>query len=182
MTRRIIRRLLNRFRRDRRGVTAIETAFVAGPFLWLLFATLETGIMLLAEYAVENGTQDAARMIRTGQVQSQGITQAQFKQLVCNNIVTAMLDCQNRLHVDVRRFQTFASVNLPPPLMEGALTTAVTTNAQYTPGGPLEVVVVRTFYDWKLFTPGISKLANLGEDRRLLTATAAFRNEPYAVN
>ncbi len=182
MTRCTAGRLLGRFRRDRRGVAAIETAFVAAPFLWLLFATLETGIMLLAEHAVENGTQDAARMIRTGQVQSQGITQAQFKQLVCGGIVTAMLDCQNRLHVDVRRFQTFAAVSLPQPLVEGTLSPAVSTNAQFTPGGPLEVVVVRVFYDWKLFTPGITQLANLGEDRRLLTATAAFRNEPYAVN
>jgi Flp pilus assembly protein TadG len=157
-------------------------AFVAAPFLWLLFATLETGLMLLAENAVDNGTQDAARMIRTGQVQAQNITQAQFKQLVCSGISTAMLDCQNRLHVDVRRFPSFAAIALPASLAEGELSQAVTTNASYSPGGPLEVVVVRAYYDWKLFTPGITNLANLGSDRRLLTSTAAFRNEPFAVN
>jgi hypothetical protein len=41
------------------------------------------------------------------------------------------------------------------------------------------VVVVRVFYDWKLFTPGITLLANLAKDRRVLTAATAFRNEPF---
>lgn len=176
-----IRRLLRRFRHDRRGAAAIETALVTGPFLWLLLATAETGVMLTAEYLVENGAQKAARMIRTGQVQSQGVTQAQFKQFVCAGVATAVLDCPNRLHVDVRRFQSFAAVNLPQPLANDALAESVTTGAEFSPGGPREVVVVRAFYDWRLSTPGISKLANLGNDRRLLTATAIFRNEPYAV-
>jgi hypothetical protein len=82
--------------------------------------------------------------------------------------------------VDVRRFTTFAAVSLPPAVVNGQLDAQATTNSAFTPGAPLDVVVVRTFYDWKLFTPGISKLANVGSDRRILTASAAFRNEPYS--
>jgi len=39
--------------------------------------------------------------------------------------------------------------------------------------------VVRAYYEWKLFVPGLSELANLSGGRRTLTSSAAFRNEPY---
>ena len=47
-------------------------------------------------------------------------------------------------------------------------------------GGPMEVVVVRAYYDWKLIMPGISQLSNIAGGRRLLSAGAVFRNEPYS--
>jgi hypothetical protein len=49
-------------------------------------------------------------------------------------------------------------------------------------GGPEDVVVVRAYYDWKLFVPGIpglSGMATLQNGRRLLSSSFAFRNEPY---
>ena len=79
----------------------------------------------------------------------------------------------------VRSFDTFAAITIPPAIAAGELSPAVTTGAQWKPGCPTKVVVVRTYYTWKLFTPGISKLANLSGGRRLLTSGAAFRNEPF---
>ena len=55
----------------------------------------------------------------------------------------------------------------------------MTSAAKFQPGVALDVVVVRTYYEWKLFVPGLSQLANLSGGRRSLTAGAAFRNEPY---
>ncbi|MFO1090226.1 MAG: TadE/TadG family type IV pilus assembly protein [Hyphomicrobiales bacterium] len=170
-----------RFRRADSGVAAIEFAMVGLPFLWLLCATFETGLVLIAEYTIENGTQQAGRMIRTGQVQTQGLTQAKFKDIVCSGLATTMLDCKNNLYVDVRSFPSFSAVSLPPPVVNGQLSPAATTNSSYQPGTPLQVVVVRTYYNWKLFTPGISKLANLGSTSRLLASSTSFRNEPYAI-
>ncbi len=70
--------------------------------------------------------------------------------------------------------------SIRPPFRNGdQLSPEVTTQAQFQPGNPLEVVVVRVFYDWRLFTPGITLLANLAKDRRVLTAATAFRNEPF---
>ena len=56
---------------------------------------------------------------------------------------------------------------------------AVSKDASWDTGDALEVVVVRTYYVWKLFTPGISQLSNMDGDSRLLTAGAVFRNEPF---
>jgi Flp pilus assembly protein TadG len=170
--------LLKRFRKSQGGMTAIEFAFVGGPFLYLLGVIFETGLMLFSEYIVENGVADASRMIRTGQVQAQGMTAADFKNVVCGRLAT-FLDCANNLHIDVRRFNTFADISLPAPIKDGELTKDVTKDASFQPGDPMQVVVVRAYYEWKLFLPGLSQLSNLSGGRRLLTAGAAFRNEPF---
>ena len=176
------RRILARFRKSQDGVAGVEFALVAAPFLFLLMGIFETGLMLFSEHVIENGVAEAARQIRTGQAQSgsPAMTQTQFKALVCGNLA-AFLDCTNRLFVDVRSFTSFAAVAIPSAVDgNGELTTSITQNASYSPGTAMQVVVVRVYYDWKLFTPGISLLSNLANGRRLLTAGAAFRNEPFS--
>lgn len=171
-----------RLKRREDGTTAVEFAFVAAPFLYLLLAIFETGLMLFAEYIVEHGTAQAGRMIRTGQVQNGNISKAEFKTLVCGRMAS-FLNCNANLHVDVRKYTNFSSVSQSAPVGDdGELTADVTTGAQWQPGEPNEVVVVRTYYDWQLFTPGISRLANLAGGRRVLIGTAVFRNEPYKID
>jgi Flp pilus assembly protein TadG len=172
------RGLFRLFRKSEKGVTAIEFALVGGPFLYLLCVIFEAGLMLFSEYVVENGVAQAARMIRTGEAQITGMNAAQFKTQVCGNLA-AYLDCTNKLHIDVRKFPAFSSIVLPSPTSGGNLSTDVTTNSQFQIGCPMDVVVVRAYYEWNLFFPGISQLANLSGNRRLLSSGAAFRNEPY---
>lgn len=174
------RLLLRRYSRCQRGVTAIEFAMVAPPFFALMLAIFEVGIMLFSEYVIENGVGNAARMIRTGEVQTQPMNATEFKALVCGNLAD-YLDCATRLHVDVRAFADFDAVVLPAPLTaEGELSPDVTSD-MFDPGDPYEVVVVRVYYAWSLFAPGITLMSNMADSQRLLAAGAAFRNEPYAV-
>lgn len=170
--------LIRHFIKNRDGVTAIEFALVGAPFLYLLCVIFETGLMLFSEYIIENGVSQASRMIRTGQVQINGITSSQFKDKICGKLA-AFLDCKNKLHVDVRKFSDFSSIALPSAYNGKELSADVTTAAKFQPGVALDVVVVRVYYEWKLFVPGLSHLANLSGGRRSLTAGAAFRNEPY---
>src|SRR6202042_2973107 len=92
------RNLLRRFRRNRRGSAALQFALVAPVFFALLFAIIETAIMFFASQVLETITQESARQVLTGQVQTAGLTQAQFKsQIVCpaGSIVNVLFDCQN---------------------------------------------------------------------------------------
>lgn len=175
------RGLFRLFKKSEKGVTAIEFALVGGPFIYLLCVIFEAGLMLFSEYVIESGVSTSARMIRTGEVRMNGVSASQFKTLVCGNLST-YLDCPANLYIDVRKFPTFASVALPAPTSGGNLSTAVTTGAQFQIGCPGEVVVVRAYYAWKLFFPGISMLSNLNGNKRLLASGAAFRNEPYPVS
>jgi Flp pilus assembly protein TadG len=168
--------MLRRFRRNRRGSAAVEFALVAPIFFGLLFAILELAMVFFASQVLETVTQDSARVIMTGQAQNASFTQAQFKNLVCSKVV-AMFDCVNGISIDVQSYSAFASVNITDPIDAGK--NFVPPN-NYLPGGPGDVVVVRLFYQWPLFVTGFGfNLANVGTNKRLLTATAAFQNEPY---
>jgi Flp pilus assembly protein TadG len=167
---------LRRFRRNRRGSAAVEFALVAPVFFALLFAIIETAIVFFAGQVLETVTQDSARMIMTGQAQTGGYTQAQFKTYVCGKI-SVLFDCVNGIYVDVKSYPGFSSVSINDPI--DASKNFVPPN-NYSAGGPGDIVVVRLFYQWPLFVTGLGyNISNLAGSKRLLSATAAFRNEPY---
>jgi Flp pilus assembly protein TadG len=167
--------ILRRFRRNRRGSAAVEFAMVAPIFFGLLFAIIELAMVFFAGQVLETVTQDSARVIMTGQAQTAKFSQAQFKNLVCSNIV-ALFDCVNGISIDVQSYKSFAAVDIKDPIDAGNF---VPPN-NYLPGDPGDIVVVRLFYKWPLFVTGLGfNIANVGNSERLLTATAAFQNEPY---
>lgn len=177
--------LLKSYGTDEKGATAVEFAIVGGPFLYLLCVILEMGLMLFSEYAVEHATAQAARLIRTGQAQNGGMSANDFKQVVCENV--SFLDCTSKLFVDVRKYDDFASVSAPSSITtdgdgNSEMSDDITVSAQFDPGGPGDVVVVRVYYAWDLFVPnipGMSGFSNLSNHRRLLSSTFSFQNEPY---
>ena len=170
------RNIQRRFRRNRRGSAAVEFALVAPLFFGLLFAIIELAMVFFASQVLETATQDSARVIMTGQAQNASFTQAQFKNLVCSKL-TIMFDCVNGVSIDVQSYAAFGSVNVADPI--DASKNFVPPN-NYLPGNPGDVVVVRLFYKWPLYVTGLGfNIANISGSKRLLTATAAFQNEPY---
>jgi Flp pilus assembly protein TadG len=170
-----LRNLLRRFRRNRGGSTAVEFALVAPIFFALLFAIIETALVFFAGQVLETITQDSARMIMTGQAQTAAYTRAQFQTYVCTQI-PALFACNN-VYVDVQSYPAFTGVTINSQIDSG---NNFINNMQYNPGGPGDIVVVRLFYQWPLFVTGLGyNLSNLSGGKRLLSATAAFRNEPY---
>ncbi|KRR24755.1 pilus assembly protein TadG [Bradyrhizobium lablabi] len=167
--------ILRRFRRNRRGTAAVEFALVAPIFFGVLFAIIELALVFFASQILETVTQDTSRLILTGQAQNSSFTQAQFKNAVCAKL-TIMFDCVNGISIDVQSYKAFSSVNVSDPIVSGNF---VPPN-NYLPGGPGDIVVVRLFYKWPLFVTGLGyNVANISGNQRLLTATAAFQNEPY---
>ena len=166
--------LQKRFFRDESGGSAVEFAMIAAPFLAILFAILETGLVFFAGQSMESAVEQASRMIRTGQAAA--FTQAGFKNIVCANIL-ATFDCANGLKLDVRTYNDFASVDLSrPPVKNGKLQV----NEQFNPGTGGDIVVVRAFYEWPTVINFFSfNLADLPGNKRLLSSTVAFRNEPF---
>jgi Flp pilus assembly protein TadG len=171
-----VRKALRRFRRNRRGSAAVEFAMVAPVFFALLFAIIETAIVFFASQVLETVTQDSARMIMTGQAQTSSYSQSDFQNYVCGK-VTVLFDCMGGISIDVQSYSGFSSVTITDPIDAGK--NFVPPN-RYNPGGPGDIVVVRLFYQWPLFVTGFGyNISNLTGSKRLLSATAAFRNEPY---
>ena len=164
--------LLRRFRDNRTGASAVEFAIVAPLFLALLFAIIETALMFFAGQVLETMTQDAARMILTGQAQTANYQQANFKAYVCNQI-PALFSCANMV-VNVQSSSSVSSVSFTP------FDANCNQTVQYSPGGPGDTVLVQVSYKWQLFVTGLGyNIANCPNSQRNLVATAAFRNEPY---
>ena len=165
-------RTVRRFARKEDGATAIEFGIVAAPFFALLFAILETAFVFFAGQTLETAAADSARLIMTGQAQTQGMGQSAFKEAVCARIF-GLFDCQNGVHIDVKTYPSFAAIDLSNPLDANG---NFQNNQTYQPGVAGDIVVVRLFYQWPIY---VSLLQNMTGNKRLLVATAAFRNEPF---
>lgn len=170
-----VRRLATRMARDRKGATAVEFSLVALPFLALLGAIMETALVFFAGMMMEHALGESAREIRTGQIQVAGGSPEAFRTAVCGR-TAGMIDC-NRLRIDVRTLDSFGGVTELPVGDDGMVDVG---SVGFLPGTPGDIVLVRAFYDWPLVVPNLGLgLANLEGNRRLLTATIAFRNEPF---
>ena len=158
------------------GSAATEFAVIAAPFFTVLIAIFETTLVFFAGSTLENAVNDASRTIRTGQAQVTSMSAADFKLMICDS-VDALLSCDDNLVVDVRAFDQFEDVSFPPPLTEAGEINQAT---QFEPGGAGDVVLVRVFYSWPIITPLLGEtLSNMAGARRLVSASTAFRNEPF---
>jgi len=167
---------VRRFARGSDGAAAVEFGMVAAPFLALMFAIMETALVFFASQTMETAVADSARLIMTGQAQAASFGGAdKFKEAVCAKI-GGLFNCQAGLYVDVKTYPKFADVNNSPPTIkpDGTIDTS------YNTGGPGDIVVVRLMYQWPVYASLLGlNLSNIGSNKRLLMATAAFRNEPY---
>lgn len=161
--------------RNESGTAAVEFGLILLPFLMLLMAILECALLLFAKEALQTAADSSARLIMTGQVQTNGWGAAQFQNYVCANL-NAMFNCANQLYIDVRSFSNFTSVNLPSVTNQDG---TLTGNYVYQPGNPGDVVVARLIYQWPIIGTALGiGLVSSANNTNTLVATAAFRNEP----
>jgi Flp pilus assembly protein TadG len=162
--------------RSRSGSAIVEFAFIAPVFFLLIFAVAEIGIIFFAQSTLQHATNDLARAIRTGQVQGLGLTQAQVRQMVCTDIAP-LIPCDGKLFVDVESFSNFGQIVFSPPLDANGNMLPLN---NFQTGTACNVVLVRVFYGWTVFTPGLTPfLSNMAGNQHLLYSAAAFRNEPF---
>ena len=112
-----IARQARRFRRSDSGATAVEFAIVAGPFFYVLGCICETGLMLFSEYVIQNSVQEAARMVRTGQVSASDgsvtMSVTDFKAKICEQ-VSIIIDCEGKVSVYVNNASNFGALIINP--------------------------------------------------------------------
>lgn len=176
-----------------KGSAALEFAFVAPVFLIILMATIEVGIIFFAQSALQNAVNDTARLVRTGQSACfsldsnnlcQGMTADQFRQQVCNEVSVLLKNCakdvngNSDLEFEIKAYPSgFTGVTNTSPLDADKKLPNLTV---FNTGNACDVVLVRAFYRWPVFTPGLNFfIANMAGSYHLLATAAAFRNEPY---
>jgi Flp pilus assembly protein TadG len=173
-----LRALAARMRRDgAKASAALEFGIVAPVFFILLMGIIENGVIYFAGSTLQYATDQAARYVRTGQASAGTMSQSQFRTMICNN-VSPMLACDGNLQIDLQSFSGYSGASYGAPTdASGNLKSSL---SNYQIGQACSVELLRVFYTWKVLTPGLSVfLTNITGGYHLLTATAAFRNEPF---
>ena len=174
------------FWRADKGAAAVEFALVATPFFALLFGVIELGLVLMAQVDLENAMGAATREIRTGLTQSasttalQSIQNTNFAIEVCKNMLWMVSDCESNIQVDVRTYASFGAITMNSATTDQAAIAAG--NKQFQTGGPGSIVVVRAYYTWPLFVPGLNTALQRVGNRTLLTSVTSFETEPFTAN
>ena len=152
-------RSLRRFQANENGATAVEFALVAPIFFAILFAIMQTSLVMFTNQALQTKTTTAARLIMTGQ----STNLEQFKNRICGD--SYLFKC-DKLRVQVESFDSFSAAD-PEDFVGSACFNLESTPDEedcWQPGGPRKVVLVRVAYDWVLGTA---------------VAVSAFQSEPY---
>jgi len=167
---------LRRFARHDTGTTAVEFGLVALPFFALLFAIIETAMVFYASQVLETAAANASRLILTGQATMQNMTAETFKKEVCKNL-PALFDCAGGVYVDVKTYASFGAIDNTSPVKDGQVDSS---KLAFKSGEPNDIVVMKLYYEWPIHVSLLNAgFANLGQGKRLLVATSAFRNEPF---
>jgi Flp pilus assembly protein TadG len=150
---------------------------VAPLFFFLMFVIAETALIFVAEQVMDNAVSDAARLVRTGQVQKASMSKADFKAEVCARMAVFVSCKSSAFYLDVKAYNSFAEMQMAKPLNADE---TFQDEGAYMFGGAMQIVVVRAYYQWptnKIF--GSLSLANLANGKRMIGSFAAFRNEPF---
>ena len=169
------------------GATSVEFAIVALPFVMLLFGIMSVCLYYFADFSTENATWQAARAMRTGQLQqSQGAYSSAvtdndrktiFKKAFCDR-VPIFPDCMSKVIVIVQSNSGFSTISQPSCTTGGTLITD--SMAAFNPGAASSVVLVTVCYPWEFGGKlPMFRLGNLQGGALLMQASAAFRTEPY---
>ena len=188
----IFRRLAN----NQDGTTAVELAFVGPPFLLLLAAIFELGLTLTAQSLLDGAARDAARLIRTGQVQTQGSPIGTFQTLLCSKMssIMSVSECDSKVIFEVQVFTSFGSVSFTPCTLN-ANQTGTGTACTFSPGTGGQIVGIQASYPRPFIIPwvgaclsggscwaglGTTNGTNAGTGTATLTSTVIFKNVPFS--
>jgi Flp pilus assembly protein TadG len=159
-----IDRLAARFTRPEQGAVAVEFSLVILLLITIVLAIFELAMMMLAYATLDMATQVAGRQIRTGEFQTGAAnSKTDFKSLVCSKMSWLSAQCASNAYVDVQVFRSFKALadnQSPGPMAFNPNTTF------FTFGGPTDIVLVRSYFKWRLFTPFLDVPGHLPEAAR----------------
>jgi Flp pilus assembly protein TadG len=170
----------NNLRKNEDGATAVEFAFLAIPFVYMLVGILEMCLMFAGGTILHGGTGVAGRLVRTGQLQAQADPEAAFRTALCEE-VSIFLNCDNIVYevIDLGEGGFSAGSVAPPKITEDGEMEA----GEFDPGEEGSVILVRASYLYPIVTPIFSSfLSDAPNNSKLFISTLVIKNEPYKYN
>ena len=168
---------------------------LVGPLFFLLLLTIiDLGLMLTNQSLLDGAARDAARLIRTGQVQTANSPISAFQNLLCADMSAVMSSatCTADIIFEVQTFSSFGSVSFTPCVLNNNQT-GTGTVCSFNAGAGGDIVGVRATYSRSFIVPWIGACltggscwtggttggSNPGTGTVKLVSTVIFRNEPF---
>lgn len=166
---------------------SVEFALIGGCVISLILETMQVGLYGYQSAALSRATYKASRMIKTGAVATQGLNKTQFLNLVCSYLPSGM-SCSN-LVVNVQTTDSGVSPNGFYKFVKTDLSSTIqppmdNSRTGYCAGAPGSFVYLQIYYAMPAFSPAwrmVGATTWNSAPAHLLSAQAAFRNEPYAL-
>jgi len=186
--------LLARLRRDRRGGTAVEFAFIFPVLATLITAVVEFGLIQFAGILMESGLRDASRYGITGYEEGGVARMDRIIQIVADRTL-GLVDL-GVANLEIVVYPSFSDVGRGEAYVDGNGNGSYDAGETFSdengngvwdadvgvagPGGSGDVVVYRIRYDWPLLTPLAGHF--IGSNGTFpIRASIAVRNEPWDV-
>jgi len=165
---------------------AVELPIIGAPFLLMILEIFQSALFVYYSGMLNHATESAARQILVGSVQNGSLTQTQFLNNLLCPLLPAAMSCGNVIvnlqtvseagypggfYAFVNRTQTAIII---PPLNN--------TQTSFCPGGSGDYVYLQVFYAMPLILPVWLPTVTTtfqGQTVKLVSAAAAFKNEPY---
>jgi Flp pilus assembly protein TadG len=165
------------WRTQNKGVVVIEFALVGLPFIIMLIGFIEVCLFFSSAVSLEGATNDAARMIRTGQVQAAGDPVQVFQNELCSQ-VNGLINCSSlQYQVIPIAGNSFANAALLAPQFDAS---GNLMNQSFNPGASSGDILVRVVYPYVFLTPFLGKIIMGGAaTQATLMSTIVIQNEPY---
>ncbi len=181
---------LSRFRRDRRGATAVEFGLIALPFLAVICAIFEVAYVTFENELLAGAVNKAARAMLTGQTQAASVdTAAKFvSTYLCPATGTRLLPSNfncNNLIVDVRTAASFTAGDMSKSFYASSGTN------KFCPGAAGQIVVLRVAYPLPALLPlnlyngalgTVSNVPGLPGNYHILLGEALFQEELFSTS
>lgn len=169
--------IFSKWFKRKEGTTAVEFALVGIPFVLMVVGTIEMSLMFTAQAVLHESTTTAARLIRTGQIQTgqMGDGETAFRDAVCD-FAALMIPC-GRIQFQVMQIGQFGDADEVPPAEfdeDGNLE-----DQGFDPGSVSEVVMIRVVYNYPVITPFMQPILGETGGHRQMISTIILQNEPY---
>ncbi len=177
--------------KDEKAVAAIEFAFIAPVLFFLIFATIEIGMVMVASSILESAVRIASRAGITGYTPV-GMTRDQYVLQVIDQNLIFLKPANVTFTTEI--YNTFSDIGQPEPYVDanhnghydlGESFTDINGNGQWDAdmglagsGGPGAIVVYKVTYPWQIVTPFLAKFFSPTGVFNI-TASMVVMNEPY---
>lgn len=161
------------------GTVAVEFGLLGVPFITMLIGTFELSLFFASSVVMEGATNYAARLIRTGQVQTAANPIQVFEDNLCDR-VGLMIDCEDvEYEVVPVPGDNFANAGALAPTYDAA---GNLVSQGFDPAGSSDVVLIRVVYRYQFLTPFMSEMImeeGSGNNSMRIVSTVVIQNEPY---